>query len=52
MSERKDMKPLNGFFVLVYYVVGLVTRILHPTTVEGLEDLPKSGVLLLSLIHI
>ena len=46
MNERDEMKPLNGFFVLVYYVVGLVARILHPTTVEGLEDLPKRGVLL------
>lgn len=40
------MKPLNGFFVLVYYLVGFLTRILFPTTVEGLEKLPKSGVLL------
>lgn len=46
MNERDEMKPLNGFFVLVYYVVGLVSRILHPTTVEGLEELPKRGVLL------
>jgi 1-acyl-sn-glycerol-3-phosphate acyltransferase len=27
-------------------VVGLVTKILHPVTVEGLETLPDSGVLL------
>lgn len=40
------MKPMNGFFVFVYYVVGFLTRILFPTTVEGLEKLPKSGVLL------
>lgn len=40
------MKPLNGFFVFVYYVVGFLVGILHPTTVEGLEKLPKSGVLL------
>lgn len=40
------MKPLNGFFVVVYYVVGLITRILHPTVVEGMEHLPSSGVLL------
>ena len=31
------MKPLGTFFVFAYYAVGLVTRILHPTTVEGLE---------------
>ena len=40
------MKPMNGFFVFVYYVVGFLTRILFPTSVEGLEKLPKSGVLL------
>ena len=40
------MKPFNRLFVVVYYVVGLVTRILHPVSVEGMEKLPKSGVLL------
>ena len=40
------MKPFNRLFVFIYYVVGTVTRILHPTSVEGLEKLPKSGVLL------
>lgn len=40
------MRPLNGFFTFVYYVVGFIVGILHPTTVEGMEKLPKSGVLL------
>lgn len=40
------MKPINGFYVLAYYVVGLILRILHPVTVEGMEKLPKHGVLL------
>ena len=40
------MKPLGTFFVFAYYVVGLVCRILHPTTVEGLENLPEHGALL------
>ena len=40
------MKPTNRFFVVVYYVVGLICNILHPTTVVGMENLPKSGVLL------
>ena len=40
------MKPFNRLFILIYYVVGLVARILHPTSVEGMEKLPKSGVLL------
>ena len=41
-------KPLNGFFVLAYYLVGLVVRILHPVTIEGMDKLPESGVLLCS----
>ena len=40
------MKPLGALFVVIYYVVGLVSRILHPTSVEGLENLPESGALL------
>lgn len=40
------MKPTNRFFVFVYYVLGFLLRFLHPTTVEGLEKLPRSGVLL------
>ena len=40
------MKPLGTFFVFAYYVVGLVCHILHPTTVEGLENLPEHGALL------
>lgn len=40
------MKPTNRFFVVVYYVLGVILRVLHPTTIEGLEKLPESGVLL------
>lgn len=40
------MKPFNRFFVFIYYVVGFITRILHPADVEGLERLPSGGVLL------
>lgn len=40
------MKPFNGFFVFIYYLVGFVTRILHPTSVEGMENLPEHGALL------
>ena len=35
------MKPTNKFFVFVYYVAGFVIKLLHPTTVEGLENLPR-----------
>lgn len=40
------MKPTSPLFVVAYYVVGLIARILHPTTVEGVENLPRHGVLL------
>ena len=40
------MKPLGTLFVIAYYVVGLLCSILHPTTVEGLENLPEHGALL------
>lgn len=40
------MKPTNCFFVFVYYVAGFFIKLLHPTTVEGLENLPRSGALL------
>jgi len=40
------MKPLNRFFVFIYYVVGFVTNLLHPTSVEGMENLPEHGALL------
>ena len=40
------MKPLGTLFVIAYHVVGLVCNILHPTTVEGLENLPEHGALL------
>lgn len=40
------MKPTNRFFVFVYYVAGFIIKLLHPTTVEGMEDLPSGGVLL------
>ena len=44
--NQDQMKPLNRFFVFIYYLVGLIADILHPVTVEGLEHLPKSGALL------
>ena len=40
------MRPFNRLFIFIYYVVGFVTSILHPTSVEGMEGLPESGVLL------
>ena len=40
------MRPFNRLFVFIYYVVGLVADIFHPVSVEGLERLPESRVLL------
>ena len=40
------MRPISFLYVIAYYLVGLVVRVLHPTTVEGLERLPRGGALL------
>lgn len=40
------MKPLNRFFVFVYYVAGFVVGLLHPVSIEGMDKLPERGVLL------
>ncbi len=40
------MKPLNRLFAVLYTVLGPVVRWLFPTDVEGLENVPPSGVLL------
>jgi len=39
-------QPTTRFFVFAYHLMKAVCKILHPTTVEGLENLPESGVLL------
>ena len=40
------MRPTSFLYVIAYYILGLVVRVLHPTSVEGMENLPRSGVLL------
>ncbi|KAF5053718.1 1-acyl-sn-glycerol-3-phosphate acyltransferase [anaerobic digester metagenome] len=40
------MKPLNRFFVFIYYFVGLIAGLLHPVSVEGMDKLPSGGALL------
>ncbi len=40
------MRPTNGLYVVVYYVLKVFLAIVHPTTVEGLEKLPRCGALL------
>jgi len=39
-------EPTTRFFVFAHGLMRLVCGILHPTTVEGLENLPESGALL------
>lgn len=45
-EETGEMKPFNLLFSAAYYVVGFLLGILFPVKVEGLEQLPRSGVLL------
>lgn len=40
------MKPFNRFFVFAYGLMGLITGLLHPVNVEGMDRLPSGGVLL------
>ena len=40
------MKPYNHFFTVVYYVARVLVNVLFPATVEGLDRLPRNGVLL------
>ena len=39
------MKPLNKLFAVLYFTLGPVVRMLFPTTVEGMENVPPSRVL-------
>jgi len=39
-------EPTTRFFAFAHGLMRLVCGILHPTTVEGLENLPESGALL------
>lgn len=40
------MKPFNLFFTVVYYLGRTLLSVLFPATVEGLDRLPRNGVLL------
>ena len=40
------MKPFNLFFTVVYYLGRALLSVLFPATVEGLDRLPRNGVLL------
>ena len=45
-EETGEMKPFNLLFLAAYYVVGFLLGILFPVRVEGLDRLPRRGVLL------
>lgn len=40
------MKPFNPFFTVVYYLGRALVSVLFPATVEGMDRLPRNGVLL------
>lgn len=46
MKDEHITQPFGKFFNVLYCVVTVVMKILFPTTVEGLEKLPKESVLL------
>ena len=44
-------KPFNRFLNFAYHVLGPLVRIWHPTTVEGLENIPQDGGVLFCSNH-
>ena len=43
--------PFNRFFNVAYHILGPFVRIWHPTTVEGLENIPQDGGVLFCPNH-
>ena len=46
--EKRTMQPFGTFFNLIYTVALLISRLLHPVSVKGLENLPRHGALLIA----
>ena len=46
MNERRTTQPFGPFFPLIFTVAKWICRLLHPVTVQGLENLPRHGALL------
>lgn len=44
-------KPFNRFFHFAYHILGPFVRLWHPTTVEGLENIPRDGGVLFCPNH-
>ena len=45
--EKRTTQPFGTFFNLIYTVALLISRLLHPVSVKGLENLPRNGALLM-----
>ena len=51
MNEQKEKQvtqPFGPFFNLIFTIAMLISRLLHPVTVQGLEHLPRHGALLIA----
>ena len=46
--EKRTSQPFGTFFNLIYTVALLISRLLHPVSVKGLENLPRNGALLIA----
>lgn len=46
--EKRTTQPFGTFFNLIYTVALLISRLLHPVSVKGLENLPRNGALLIA----
>ena len=46
--EKQAVQPFGPFFNLIFTIAMLVSRLLHPVSVEGLEHLPRRGALLIA----
>ena len=47
-KEKQVTQPFGPFFNLIFIVAMLISRLLHPVTVQGLERLPRHGALLIA----
>lgn len=48
MNETRTTQPFGLFFPLIFTVAKWICRLLHPVTVQGLENLPRHGALLVA----
>ena len=48
MNETRTTQPFGPFFPLIFTVAKWICRLLHPVTVQGLENLPRHGALLVA----